>query len=70
MNITLEALDLSPEDLEVVRGRIRELAYEKWQAAGCPEDDSLHFWRLAEQQWVEHEYVPHRDDLDLRPAGQ
>ena len=29
---------------------IRDLAYLKWQEAGCPECDGLQFWLEAEQE--------------------
>lgn len=29
---------------------IRILAYEKWEAAGCPEGDAERFWLAAEQE--------------------
>ena len=31
-------------------GSIARLAYEKWQARGCPDGDDLHDWLEAEQQ--------------------
>lgn len=63
MNITLESLDLTPQELETARDRIRELAYVKWKDAGCPAEDSLKLWSLAEREWIAREYVPHREDL-------
>lgn len=29
---------------------IRALAYQKWEAAGCPEGDGTEFWLEAEQE--------------------
>ncbi len=29
---------------------IRELAHQKWEAAGCPAGDGQEFWLLAEQE--------------------
>ncbi len=29
---------------------IRELAYGKWEASGCPTGDGLEFWLQAEQE--------------------
>ena len=28
--------------------QIREMAYAKWRAAGCPENDARKYWREAE----------------------
>ena len=30
--------------------RIRDLAHQKWQAAGCPEGDGVTFWLEAERE--------------------
>jgi len=30
--------------------RIRELAYRKWQVAGCPEVDGMEIWLEAERE--------------------
>lgn len=30
--------------------QIRELAYSKWQCAGCPEGDGIDFWLQAEEE--------------------
>lgn len=32
------------------RSEIRELAYKKWQAAGCPPGDGIEFWCAAERE--------------------
>ena len=29
---------------------IRELAYSKWEQAGCPDSDGIEFWLQAEQE--------------------
>ncbi|MCE9548484.1 MAG: DUF2934 domain-containing protein [Planctomycetia bacterium] len=65
MSTTLTTLELLPDEMAAARERIRVLAYEKWLEAGAPDDNSLSFWVDAERAWIEHEYVPHRDDLDL-----
>ena len=62
MTINFETLELLPEERETVRERIRCLAYEKWAEAGCPEGESVSFWLQAGRTWIEHEYVPHRND--------
>lgn len=30
--------------------QVRTLAYQKWEAAGCPPGDGVAFWRAAEQE--------------------
>ncbi len=30
--------------------KIRELAYQKWSAAGCPASDGVEFWLAAEAE--------------------
>jgi hypothetical protein len=35
--------------------QIRRRAYEKWQAAGCPDNESLRFWTEAEREVKEKE---------------
>jgi hypothetical protein len=60
----LESLLLSDDELEAAKQAVRELAYDKWQRAGCPEDSALHVWLEAEFEWIEYCYVP-----DRYPAG-
>lgn len=57
---TLEKLLLTENELEEARRRIEEIAYTKWQQAGCPENRSLDFWNEAEIEWIEYFYVPDR----------
>ncbi len=38
------AIELPCED------SIRELAYENWRTAGCPEGDGVEFWLAAESE--------------------
>ena len=52
---------LSPDDLKIARQQIEEIAYLKWEKAGCPDDDPLKFWKLAELHWIEYYYVPDRE---------
>lgn len=33
-----------------MEGRIRELAYLKWERAGCPPGDGVNFWCEAEAE--------------------
>ena len=64
MCATLETLELAPEELDLARERVRWMAHEKWEKAGRPMGESLRFWLEAEHAWIEHEYVPHRDDIE------
>lgn len=36
---------------------IRRIAYEKWEAAGCPSGDGVDFWLQAEQECKKNGYV-------------
>ena len=58
----LDSLELPSDEQDAARQRIRGIAYEKWRAAGCPDGMSLSFWLQAERDWIEHEFVPHRND--------
>ncbi|HJX11206.1 MAG TPA: DUF2934 domain-containing protein [Candidatus Binatia bacterium] len=66
MSPTLETLELSPEELELSKEAVRKIAYFKWLDAGQPEGE-LEFWLQAEQEWIEHNYVPHRTLDGTRP---
>jgi hypothetical protein len=56
----LDLLLLTDDELKAARKQVQEMSYFKWQAAGCPQDDSLKFWREAELEWIEFYYVPVR----------
>lgn len=60
MDVTLDSLRLNQEHLQAARDEIRRNAYFKWQRAGSPEGDPLRFWREAEHEWMEYQYVPDR----------
>jgi hypothetical protein len=62
MCVTLDTLELTRDELDRAKDRVRQLAYLKWEAAGRPFDGSANFWLEAERHWIEHEYTPHRDD--------
>jgi hypothetical protein len=66
MCVTLDTLELTSDELDHAKERVRHIAYLKWHDAGCPFNGSLEFWLEAERQWIEHEYAPHRDDTVLR----
>ena len=67
MAVTLDTLDLTPEERETRRDVIRRMAYFNWLDAGCPQSDGFPFWAKAERDWIDHNYVPHRD-WDGTPA--
>jgi hypothetical protein len=58
--MNLETLELTAEELKLAREQVRHMAYRKWQEAGCPPGDPLSFWKDAELEWIEYEYVPDR----------
>ena len=60
MQPCLDSLLLTEEELKIAKKKVQEMAYFKWQAAGCPEDDTLMFWLEAELEWIEYYYVPDR----------
>ena len=57
---SLDSLLLTSDELERARKQVEEMAYFKWQAAGCPDADPDIFWRDAELEWIEYCYVPDR----------
>ena len=60
MQPCLDLLLLTEDELKAARKHVEEIAYFKWQAAGCPKEDALTFWREAELEWIEYDYVPDR----------
>ncbi len=60
MQPSLDLLLLTEDELKAAKKQVREIAYFKWQAAGCPEDDALTFWLEAELEWIDYYYVPDR----------
>ena len=60
MQPCLDSLLLTEDELKAARKQVQGMAYFKWQAAGCPEDDALTFWLEAELEWIEYYYVPDR----------
>lgn len=58
--ITLETLELTPEEIEHSKETVRQMAFSRWINAGCPRCDGREFWLQAERDWIEHCYVPHR----------
>ena len=60
MTVTLETLELTPEELNSSKDVARKMAYFNWLDAGCPEGGQLELWLKAERQWIEQSYVPDR----------
>ena len=60
MTVTLETLEMTPEEQESSKDAVQNMAYFKWLDAGCPDCGQLEFWLAAEREWIEHHYVPRR----------
>ncbi len=60
MAVTLDTLEGTPQELEARRDAVRRLAYFKWLEHGRRESSDLDFWIMAEREWIERYYVPHR----------
>lgn len=58
--VALDDLILTDEESAVARRQIRDLAYFRWESAGCPQNRDLEFWTEAELEWVGAFYVPDR----------
>ena len=67
MSITIESLQLSPEQLEYCRVQVRTLAFKKWQEAGCLAGRAVNYWLEAEAEWIGSCYVPDRPYDGKRP---
>ena len=63
MTATLESLEIPPDKLGICQDEIRKMAYFKWLSAGCPQGMDEHFWRTAEYEWIEFQYVPCRSRM-------
>lgn len=68
MNVQLDTLELTPEELDASREAVRKMAYFRWLEAGMPTDSGLDYWAQAERDWIERYYVPHRDLSAGRPS--
>lgn len=66
MKPCLDTLALTEDGQEAAKQAIREWAYFKWQAAGCPAEGALDFWLEAEFEWMEYCYVPDRYPSDRK----
>lgn len=56
----LEALFLTDAELATAKSEIRQIAFCKWQDAGCPQNRDRDFWNEAQLEWIEYRYVPDR----------
>ena len=59
-HFSLEELVLTEDEIESAREQVKEIAYYKWQRAGCPRDEDLKFWNEAQLEWIAYYYVPNR----------
>ena len=60
----LIAACLTPEQfMDACEEAIRELAYQKWEEAGCPSGDGHDFWLDAEREVV----AARSDVMSMRP---
>ena len=53
---TIRVFDKSVS-FEDLRNRIRELAYHKWQQAGCIVGEDKRFWKEAENEFIGEDNV-------------
>ena len=60
MKTYLNSLVLTKEHLQAARQQIEQLAYFKWQQAGCPEGADVEYWLEAEREWIQYQYTPDR----------
>ena len=60
MTVTLETLELRPEQYHASKSAIRRMAHAKWMEAGQPQGAQFDYWLQAEREWIEHCYVPDR----------
>jgi hypothetical protein len=60
MCVSLENIELLPEQRDSARRQIRERAYERWSKDGSPPSDGIVYWLDAEREWIGRNYVPPR----------
>ena len=60
MQPRLDSLLLTTDELRSARSKVHEMAYFKWQTAGCPDGCDLTFWLEAELEWIKYLYIPDR----------
>ena len=57
----------NPQQSQSLESEIRDLAYSKWEAAGCPSttiEERNHFWLEAEKQILE------KPKVEMLPGAQ
>ena len=67
MTVTLETLEMNPDERNSGREAVQKMAYFNWLNAGYPAGGELDFWLHAEHEWIEHNYVPNRTLDGKRP---
>lgn len=60
MSVSLNTLEMTPEERAGCHGVISRMAYFEWLDAGKPPGRELDLWLHAERRWIEHDYVPRR----------
>ena len=60
MSVTLETLEMTPQERELCLEAVRKMAYRKWRDSGQPDSPALDYWLQAQREWIENYYVPHR----------
>jgi hypothetical protein len=68
MSVSLESLEMGPQELQSCRDAVQKMAYFNWLDAGCPASGQLEFWLKAQRDWIEHNYVPRRALDGSRPG--
>jgi hypothetical protein len=69
MTVTLETLELTPEERNSCQDAVEQMAYFNWLGAGSPDDGQLEFWLEAEREWIGYNYVPNRPLDGARPQS-
>ena len=70
MSVTLETLELTPQELGACKDAVQKMAYFNWLDAGSPADGQVEFWLKAEREWIAYNYVPHRTFDGARPRSK
>lgn len=61
MTVTLNQLDMTPDEAASDHAVVERMAYFNWLNAGRPPGRCLEFWLAAEREWIERCYVPRRN---------
>lgn len=62
--VKIDAASQTPQQfMDSCEEAIRELAYQKWEEAGCPTGEGFEFWVVAEREVV----AARSDAMSMRP---